>query len=286
LEEKKLIQLINQGESETLEFKTSFSKTVIETIVAFSNTKGGEIVIGVNNKKEIVGISITEETIQKWVNEIKQNTIPQVIPDVELINIDGNNLVVFRVIEYPVKPVGFRNKYFKRIANSNHLLSVNEIANEHLKTINSSWDYYPDPNHNLSNISISKVQEYISSYEKWNDTKVDYKPIDFLNKHEILKENILTFGAYLLFAKDLCIISDIQIGRFKSESKIIDSLSLDTDLFTEVDEIMAFIKKHLMVEFIITGSPQREERYDYPLEAIREIVINMIIHPVRYSLCA
>jgi len=166
------------------------------------------------------------------------------------------------------------------------LLSVNEIANEHLKTINSSWDYYPDPNHNLSNISISKVQEYISSYEKWNDTKVDYKPIDFLNKHEILKENILTFGAYLLFAKDLCIISDIQIGRFKSESKIIDSLSLDTDLFTEVDEIMAFIKKHLMVEFIITGSPQREERYDYPLEAIREIVINMIIHPVRYSLCA
>jgi ATP-dependent DNA helicase RecG len=33
-----------------------------------------------------------------------------------------------------------------------------------------------------------------------------------------------------------------------------------------------------MVEFIITGNPQREERYDYPLDAIREIVINMIIH--------
>jgi len=33
-----------------------------------------------------------------------------------------------------------------------------------------------------------------------------------------------------------------------------------------------------MVEFIITGNPQREEKYDYPLEATREIVINMIVH--------
>ena len=36
--------------------------------------------------------------------------------------------------------------------------------------------------------------------------------------------------------------------------------------------------KHLMVEYVISGEPQREERYDYPLTAIREIVLNMIIH--------
>jgi len=49
-------------------------------------------------------------------------------------------------------------------------------------------------------------------------------------------------------------------------------------LFTEVNETIAFIKKHLMVEYIITGEPQRQERFDYPLDAIREIVINMIVH--------
>ena len=49
-------------------------------------------------------------------------------------------------------------------------------------------------------------------------------------------------------------------------------------MFTEVDETIAFIKKHLMVEYIITGEPRRQERFDYPLEAIREIVINMIVH--------
>jgi ATP-dependent DNA helicase RecG len=278
LKNEDLIQLIKQGESETLEFKESFSKAVIETIVAFSNTSGGKLIIGINAHQKIVGVSITEETIQKWINEIKQATSPQVIPDVSIIELDSCKLVVIEVIEYPVKPVSFKNKFFKRVANSNHLLNISEIANEHLKTINSSWDYYPDPNHSLSQISTEKIQKYIYNYEKWNDTIVNFKPIDFLNKQEILKDNKLTFGAYLLFAKDLCIISDIQIGRFKSDSKIIDSLSLSTDLFTEVEEILTFIKKHLMVEFIITGSPQREERFDYPPEAIREIVLNMIIH--------
>jgi len=59
---------------------------------------------------------------------------------------------------------------------------------------------------------------------------------------------------------------------------IIDSISLNTDLFTEVDELMVFLRKHFMVEYIITGNPQREERYDYSLDAIREIiVVNMIV---------
>nr|WP_305908267.1 ATP-binding protein [Methylomarinum sp. Ch1-1]MDP4521086.1 ATP-binding protein [Methylomarinum sp. Ch1-1] len=49
-------------------------------------------------------------------------------------------------------------------------------------------------------------------------------------------------------------------------------------MFTEVEELTAFVKKHLMVEYIITGEPQRAHRYDYPLDAIREIVLNMIVH--------
>jgi len=51
---------------------------------------------------------------------------------------------------------------------------------------------------------------------------------------EIVRDGKLTFGAYLLFAKEYCSISDIQIGRFKSEITIIDSISLDTDLFRDL----------------------------------------------------
>ncbi|WP_164124322.1 ATP-binding protein [Sphingobacterium luzhongxinii] len=158
------------------------------------------------------------------------------------------------------------------------MLGGNVILIEHLKTINTSWDFYIDPNHSLDDISVDKVNRFIHRLEQRTDNKIPYTPIDFLTKMEMLREGKLTFGAYLLFATDYCLISDVQVGRFKSNITIIDSISLNADLFTEVDEIIAFIKKHLMVEYIITGEPQRTERFDYPLDAIREIVINMIVH--------
>jgi len=273
-----LYHIISNGESETVEFKSMFGKEVIESIVAFSNSKGGKVIIGVNDNKNIIGVTVSDESIQKWINEIKQNTNPQVIPDTETLELEGKTVVLFRVIEYPVKPVAFHNKYYKRKANSNHLMSIEEIANEHLKTINSSWDFYPDPNHSIHNISIKKIRQFIHNIEQKNHSEITISPVDFLSKLEFIRNNKITFGVYLLFAEDYCSISDLQIGRFKSDTHIIDSLSLNTDLFTEVDETIAFIKKHLMVEYIITGEPRRQERFDYPLEAIREIVINMIVH--------
>jgi len=77
---KELQRIIHKGENDTLEFKQTFNKAVIETLVAFSNTRGGSILIGVTDVKNIVGVSIHKETLQKWINEIKQNTSPSIFP--------------------------------------------------------------------------------------------------------------------------------------------------------------------------------------------------------------
>ncbi len=270
--------LFSNRESEKVEFKTAFNEDVIETLVAFSNTNGGTIFIGVTDRAEIKGITIGKESLVNWINEIKNKTSPQLIPDIEIITVEQKNILAMHIIEYPVKPVAIRGRYYKRVNNSNHLMGLDEIANEYIKTINSSWDFYPDSIHNLDSISIEKVKSFISAIEKRTDIKINLPPLEFLVKLEFLRNDKLTYGAFLLFVKDFCSISDVQVGRFKSDSKIIDSISLNSDLFTEVDEIIAFIKKHLMVEFIITGKPEHDERFDYPLDAIREIVVNMVVH--------
>lgn len=271
-------QQIPNRESETTEFKTSFTDEVITTLVAFSNTKGGSVYVGVSDKGEVKGIQTGPETIQAWINEIKNKTNPALIPDVELRLIHDKTIAIFHIDEYPIKPVSSKGRYYKRVLNSNHLMNIDELANEHLKTINSSWDYYPDPNHGMESISIEKVKRYIRSVELQKQSKVDLDPQQFLEKMEIVRKGLLTFGGYLMFANDYCSISDVQVGRFKSSSIIIDSISLSSDLFGEVEDIMAFIKKHLMVEIIITGEPMHTERFDYPLDAIREIVQNMVLH--------
>ena len=273
-----MIHLPNK-ESLIVEFKSSFSEDVIETFVAFSNAKGGTVFVGVSDTGKIQGVTIGKETVPNWINEIKNKTSLQIIPEIEVLNIDNKTVVSFFVIEYPIKPVAIRGKYYKRVGNSNHLLSIDEIANEHLKTINSSWDFYIDPFHSLVDLSEEKIRKFTTKILQLDSNKqIDLSDADILKKMEILRDNKVTFGAYLLFVKDYCSISDIQIGRFKSDITIIDSVSLNFDLFQEVDDIMAFIKKHLKIEYIITGNPQRTERFDYPLDAIREIVINMVVH--------
>ena len=275
---KDLIDVIKQGEGQTIEFKTSFQKEVIESVVAFANARGGKILVGVANTGSIIGIELSKESLQNWINQIKQNTSPSIIPDMEIIEIDGKAVIVIEIKEYPIKPMSYKNRYFVRRANSNHIMSLDEIANEHLKTINASWDYQIDERHNFKDISMDKAVKLIENIETYQKKKFPDDIFTILRKYELIKEDKLTFGAYLLFVDNVSALTCMDIGRFKSETTIIDSLSLSTDLLTEVEQSMTFIRKNLMVEYIITGEPQRTERYDYPLEAIREIVINMIVH--------
>ncbi len=93
------------GESDTLEFKSSFNRRVIETACAFANHKGGSVLIGVDDSANIVGVSFGAETAQRWLNEIKQNTSPAIIPDIEEFHMDGKTVVAIHVSEFPVKPV-------------------------------------------------------------------------------------------------------------------------------------------------------------------------------------
>jgi len=80
-----LIATIKQGENQTIEFKTSFQREVIETVVAFANAIGGKILVGVTNTGEIIGLELSKESLQNWINQIKQNTSPTVIPDMNII---------------------------------------------------------------------------------------------------------------------------------------------------------------------------------------------------------
>lgn len=84
-------ELINKGESETLEFKTSLSlKDEIGACVsAFSNTSGGIILIGVTDKGGVVGVGIGANTIENVASYIKRHTDPQIFPSINVLEIDG-----------------------------------------------------------------------------------------------------------------------------------------------------------------------------------------------------
>ena len=261
------------------EYKSSFNDSVIESLVAFANARGGKVLIGINDEGiPVAGFAIGQESMQKWLNETKVKTRPSIIPDAELIEVDGCKVVELSIKEFPIKPVSFKGRYFKRIGNSNHQLSLDEIAELHLRTFNSSWDNYINYEHSLDSISLDKVRTFIGKCNEDKESVIQDDPLIVLTKFELIKGMGVTNACYLLFSKKDIFSSVIELGRFSTPTSIKDGLTLRSDLFTEVEEVLNFVKKHINKGYVISGDPRHEERWQYPLPAIREIVINMIVH--------
>ena len=158
------------------------------------------------------------------------------------------------------------------VGNANHQLTATEISDAHIKLINSSWDYHPDPEHTMASISEPKVQAFAEAI------KLNAPFSAVLEKFELIKQGRPTFACHLLFSKNDVFLSTIEAGRFASPTLIKDSITSRDTLIEQVQRIMDFMVKHTNKAYIITGSPRREERWDYPMEALREIIINMIVH--------
>src|SRR4030043_1768247 len=182
--------MIKGVETETVEFKASFDKEALETSVAFANTKGGIILTGVSDKGEIKGIQIGKETLKDWTNQISQSTEPRIIPEIEIGTIDGKNVAVIRIKEFPIKPVSTKGRCFRRVKNSNRVMQPHEIAEMHFQSTGMSWERLPVTNAPIGEIDLEKVKQYIESTKDAGRRKISSteKPLQVLEKLELIKD--------------------------------------------------------------------------------------------------
>jgi len=266
-------------ECETIEFKSSFQKEVIISIVAFTNRYGGTVYVGVDDNKNIIGVDIESETVQNYINQIKSATEPSLVVDIEVKEIEKKKIVLIKVSEFPVKPVAYKGKYYKRISNSNHQMNLAEITDMHMhmQTLQSSWDAYESNSIKYEDLDITKVDKFIT---KVNDTKrftLSSDPKEALQKLNLIKDEESTNAAMLLFCKDQNIYN-IHIGRFKTASMIVDDKMIRETLYEAVELCMKYIISWIKVAFEFTGAIQRTEIMEYPLKGVRELIVNAIIH--------
>ena len=152
-------------------------------------------------------------------------------------------------------------------------MSIAELSDMYLKSMSSSWDALPSE-HSLEDISLEKVAAFA---KRMNPDGPD-DPMRVLRKLSLVKDGRPTNACYLAFAKEDHSAAIFQAGRFKGGSVILDSRTFRGDLFGELDGAMEFVQKHLMNGFVITGKPEHDIKHDYPVDAIREIILNMLVH--------
>ncbi len=288
METADLKQRITQGENTTIEFKENFDQEVIETAAAFANTDGGVILIGVSDNGEIRGITIGKETLRNWSNRIAQATEPRVVLEIEPVDIEEKSVVLVHIAESSIKPVSVRGRCYKRVGNSNRVMSAQEIVQMHLNATGQTWDQLLAANAGSGDIDPKKVQWYLTQREEVRNVA---KPQD-MDATELLRNikggngegtpthaGILFFGNYpQRFFQN----AQLRVVRFKGISvthPVINRLDCSGTLWEMVDAAEEFIRKNIrLLSFRTSKSFQRDDKFEYPLKALREAIINALIH--------
>jgi len=255
-------QLILSGESQTLEFKVSFDKATVESLVAFANAQGGTVLVGVTDKGAVCGVTLGKETLNEWLGQIKSATSPALIPDMTAFIEQQKIVVAIRIGEFPVKPVNTRGRYFKRVASSNHQLTLSEIADLYMQSLQLSWDAHQAGKHTLDALSMPKIKHFIQQVNDNGRFALESADLAALEKLNYIFNSHPTWAAMLLFAKEP-IRHHVHIGRFKTPSLIIDDRQFTDTLFEVVEQSMKFIVSHISVAF------EFDAKSDLPTRCLR-----------------
>lgn len=97
------IEEIMQGESKNVEFKVKLPKDsakYMKTIIAFANTQGGHLIIGVDDEtRKVIGVDQDSafQTMDSIANAVADSCAPQIVPDIELQTVEGRTVIVVTV---------------------------------------------------------------------------------------------------------------------------------------------------------------------------------------------
>jgi ATP-dependent DNA helicase RecG len=278
VKEKELQLILEQGEGYKIEFKESLNNLDKE-MVAFANASGGRVFLGIADNGRVKGVNITNN-LKSRIQDIANNCRPKVRISFDTID----KILLINVREGEDKPYECSSGFYKRIGPNSQKMARDELL-----------DFFKSE----GKIRFDELIETKFSYPKDFD-KTRFRR--FLQLAEILRiddtEKLLTSlgvaekqegkiyfnnAGILFFAREpqrFIPWSVFTVALFKDNVgvDIIDRKEIEGSLFEIVEEVMKFVRLYTKVAYRFTGKPQRENIYEYPFDAIREAVINSVMH--------
>jgi len=270
--------ILEEGEGCRIEFKESMT-SIDNELVAFANSSGGRIFLGITDDKEIKGVNITNK-FKSQIQDIANNCQPSI----KIILEESENILIINVREGEDKPYKCSSGFYLRVGPNSQKLNRNEIV-EFFKAeglirfgelINLKFDYntHFDPKkleYFLRLAGISKVLDAPTVLTNLGVAERQEGKIIFNNT------GILFFSKNL---QDIYFHTAITCALYKGTEKIdvLDRRDFNEDLISSIDRAMIFLKQYIPLRYEMTGEPRRREIPEIPYEALREAIINATAH--------
>jgi len=282
---EELLEILKAGESQSVEFKSEFSPEVGKTICAFANTNPGTVLLGATDDGTIKGVS---EKIEEQVANVAHSCKPSIYPEIKKVMHKGKLVLVVEVPQSKGILHSFKNIAYKRVGTSDMPLSPEEvIAFAREARIIRFDNKFCDAK--LSDIDEEKVRRFIQAAIAHGRLNVDPNIAvdEFLEKMKLKEGDRLTYAAVLLFGREpqrFVLQSEVRCARFKGTTSLtfIDMKVLSGTVIEQIDDAEKFVMNHISLAAQIKGF-LREERWEYPLSAIREAITNAVCHRDYFS---
>jgi len=281
-----LLDLLKRREGKTLEFKRDLSSPpgVMKVIVAFANTAGGTLLIGVEDKtRNVRGVAGPLEMEERLANLISESIAPRIVPEIELLPYRRTHVLAVQVHPSSSRPhylqrEGPEKGTYVRVGSTNRQADAELIAEMRRFARGEAFDELPVPELDSEAIDFRAASESFRSVRKLR--RSDLETLRLLTSHQ--GRRVPTVGGVLLFGRAReRVFPDawIQAGRFDGTDrrKIEDRVEIHSLPIKAIEETVAFVEKHSLHGAEI-GRVRRRDTWNLPPIAVREAIVNAVAH--------
>lgn len=240
------------GESKNIEYKITLpdkSEKYMKTVIAFANTQGGKLIIGIDDKThEVLGVDNETlfETMDRIANAVSDSCIPQIIPEIEPLTIEGKTVIIVTVEAgknrpYYLKSKGKENGTYIRVAGTSRQAFPEKIKELEMEGARISWDELTCVGYPVSEDSVNRLCNDIENFRKKAGMPEHYVALEQLINWKILKkkdDQLIATNAFALLTSNYFEFSKTQCAVFKGTDRAVflDKREFNGPIYNQIEE--------------------------------------------------
>lgn len=266
-------------ESQNMEFKPNWRDEYLRVITAFANADGGSLIIGVDDDGNPVGIKNAKKLLEGIPNKVRNKL--GIIPSVNIEKRKKKEVIKI-VIKPSSVPISYDGKYYIRSGSTTQELRGKELADFLMKKLGKTWDEVIEEKAEFGDLNQKTIYKFknlaVDRIPSITDEK-DWKTV--LEKLDLVENDSLKRAAILLFGNNpqkFHIQSCVKIGKFLAETDIQTTDIVEGNLFEQLESALEILRTKYLKSNISYEGIHRRDILEYPYDALREAIINALIH--------
>jgi len=268
-------------EQQNVEYKQNWHDDYLKWVCGFANANGGKLYIGIDDKGKVAGIDNHQELLEQLPNKLRD--ILGVFAEVNLHNQDNKNYLAILIPRYDV-PISLRGRYYIRTGSTLQELKGPALNEFILKRTGKTWDDIAEQKASIDDIDETTIRQFLTDARKAKRINVEEEITipDLLEKLRLREDGYLKRAAIVLFGKDPGKFYPniaVKIGKFgKSDADLKFHEVVEGNLIQLKERIGEMLNAKFFIHPIDFEGMQRVERDEYPVAAIREMILNALVH--------